>query len=95
MPKEPDYWTKSNEQARAVVKEFSAWVNGMDHKNAAFVEAVIQEHRTLQQQMFEVMLACMEAWAKQEHFDARNEFTVSKCREIIEHFPAGAHTPFI
>ena len=95
MPKEPDYWTKSNEQARAVVKEFSAWVNGMDHKNAAFVEAVIQEHRTLQQQMFEVMLACIEAWAKQEHFDARNEYTIKKCREVMPLFPDGTRVPFI
>lgn len=95
MPKEHDYWDKSNEQAREVVKAFSAWVNCMDHKNAAFVEAVIQEHRTLQQQMFEVMLACIAAWANQEHFDARNEFTVFKCREIMEHFPGGAHAPFI
>ncbi len=96
MPEKKREWQQeSNEQAREVVKAFSAWVNCMGHDNHPFVEAVMQEHRTLQQQMFEVMLACIDAWAKQEHFDARNEFTVSKCREIIEHFPAGAHTPFI
>jgi len=95
MPKERDYQKESDEQARAVVKAFSDWVNGMGHENLPFVEAVMAEHRTLQQQMFEVMLACIEAWAKQEHYDARNEFTVMKCREIMAHFPAGAHTPFI
>jgi len=95
MPKERDYQKESDEQAREVVRLLSHWVNGMNRDNQPFVEAVMSEHRTLQQQMFEVMLACIEAWAKQEHFDARNEFTVFKCREIMEHFPAGAHTPFI
>lgn len=95
MPEERDYWEKSNEQAREVVKAFSAWVNGMGHKNAAFVEAVMQEHRTLQQQMFEVMLACIEAWAKQEHYDARNEYTIKKCREVMTLFPDGTRVPFI
>lgn len=96
MPeKKRDWQQESNEQACEVVRQFSHWVNGMGHDNQPFVDAVMSEHRTLQQQIFETMLACIEAWAKQEHFDARNEFTVFKCREIMEHFPAGAHTPFI
>ncbi len=90
-----DWQQESDEQAREVVRQFSYWVNNMGHNNQPFVEAVMCEHRTLQQQMFEVMLACMEAWAKQENFDLRNEFTVLKCREIMAHFPGGAHTPFI
>ena len=95
MPEERDYWEKSNEQAREVVKAFSAWVNCMGHDNQPFVDAIMSEHRTLQQQMFEVMLACIEAWAKQEHFDARNEYTIKKCREIMTLFPDGTRVPFI
>lgn len=95
MAEEKDYWEKSNEQAREVVKAFSAWVNGMGHENQPFVEAVMQEHRTLQQQIFEVMLACIDAWAKTEHFDARNEYTVMKSREIMQIFPDGTRVPFI
>ena len=86
---------ESDDKARAVVQGFSNWVNGMGHNNQAFVQAVMQEHRTLQQSMFEVMLACMDAWAKTEHCDARNEFTVIKCREIIQLFPGGPRAPFI
>ncbi|MCK5863344.1 MAG: hypothetical protein KAH38_12720 [Candidatus Hydrogenedentes bacterium] len=92
---ERDYQEESNEQAREVVGEFSNWVNGMGHNNNTFVHAVMSGHRTLQQQMFEVMLACVAEWAKQDHYDARNEFTILKCREIMEHFPGGARTPFI
>ncbi len=86
---------ESDDKARAVVQSFSDWVNGMGHNNQAFVQAVMQEHRTLQQQMFEVMLACIDAWAKTEHYDARNEFTITKCREIIQLFPGGPRAPFI
>ncbi len=86
---------ESDDKARAVVQGFSNWVNGMGHNNQAFVQAVMQEHRTLQQQMFEVMLACIDAWAKTEHYDARSEFTVLKCREIMQLFPGGPRAPFI
>ena len=87
--------TAPAEEAREVVRLFSNFVNNMGHDNKPFVDAVMSEHRTLQQQMFETMLACIAAWAKQEHYDARNEFCVLKCREIMEHFPGGARVPFI
>lgn len=95
MSDQPDYRQQSNEKAREVVRAFSLWVNGMGHNNKAFVDAVMQEHRTLQQSMFEVMLACMDAWAKTEHYDARNEFTVQKSRKIMALFPGGPRAPFI
>jgi len=95
MAEEQDHSEKSNEHARDVVKAFSNWVNGMGHENAAFVEAVMKEHRTLQQQMFEVMLSCIAAWANQEHYDARNEYTIKKCREVMTLFPDGTRVPFI
>ena len=86
---------ESDDKARSVVRSFSDWVNGMGHDNTAFVQAVMNEHRTLQQQMFEVMLACIAEWAKTEHYDPRNEFTILKSREIMALFPGGPRTPFI
>ena len=85
----------SSDQAHEVVNAFSKYVNNMAHDNNDFVQAIMLEHRTLQQQMFETMLCCIDAWAKQEHYDLRNEFCVLKCREIMEHFPVGARVPFI
>jgi hypothetical protein len=95
MVVERDYKKESEEKARSVVQALSDWVNEMGHCNQDFVEAVMREHRTLQQQIFEVMLACMDAWAKEEHFDLRNEFTVKKCQEIMNLFPGGPSVPFI
>lgn len=90
-----DYATESDENAHAVVREFSNWVNGMGHDNHAFVQAVMLEHRTIQQQMFEVMLSCMQAWSQAQQYDLRNEFTVMKSREIMTLLPGGPRTPFI
>ena len=89
------YREDEKREAQEVVHALSRWVNCMTHENQLFVQAVMQEHRTLQQQIFEVMLACIEEWAGTEHYDLRNEFTVKKCKQIIELFPGGAHTPLI
>ena len=85
----------SDEKARTVVQAFSNWVNALGHDNRAFAEAVMSEHRTIQQQIFETMLECISAWANTGHYDLRNEFTVLKSREIMELFPGGPSVPFI
>ncbi len=95
MAAERDWTKESDDKARVAVQALSDWVNGMGHNNQAFVEGVMQEHRTLQQSMFEVMLACIAEWAKTEHYDLRNEFTVLKCREIMALLPGGPRAPFI
>jgi hypothetical protein len=90
-----DYQQQSYEQAKAIVHDFSKWVNAMGHDNRVFAEAMMLEHRTLQQQMFETMLCCIDAWSKVAHHDARNEFAVMKSREIMALFPGGTRVPFI
>lgn len=95
MTEQHDWRKESDDNARAAAKSFSDWVNGMGHSNQAFVQAVMEEHRTLQQQMFEVMLACIAEWAKSEQYDARNAFTILKCREIMALFPGGSKVPLI
>lgn len=59
--------------------------------------AIMLEHRTIQQQAFELMLTCIQTWAKlPEHgYDLRNEYTVQKSREIMVLFPGGPRVPLI
>ncbi len=54
-------------------------------KVAAFVEQVTcRTHRTLQQKIMGVFVACIEAWAKDENgHDARNEATVKLCKKMV------------
>lgn len=90
-----DYQRQSDEKAQQIAKDLSNWVNNMGHDNGAFVQALMLEHRTLQQQIFETMLACISAWSKTEHFDLRNEFTVTKSREIMTLLPGSTRVPYI
>ena len=97
MPEERSHREVSDEKACEIVQEFSSWVNDFCHHNSAFVEAVLNQHRTIQQQMFATFLACIEAWAKlPEHgYDLRNQYTVQKSREIMALLPGGPNVPLV
>lgn len=90
-----DHQPHSNEKAQHIVQELSTFVNAMGHDNGAIVKALMLEHRTLQQQVFELMLCCMDAWSKTNHFDLRNEFTVTKSKEIMTLLHGGTRVPYI
>lgn len=49
-----------------------------------FADAVVSQHRTLQQSTFRLFLCCIKKWSEQEVYDARNEYTINKCKEIME-----------
>lgn len=86
---------QSEDSAKQIVQDWSNWVNAMAHDNQVFAEALMLEHRTLQQQMFGTMLCCIDAWAKSTHYDLRNQCAVTKSREIMELFPDGIRVPFV
>jgi hypothetical protein len=49
-----------------------------------FVDAVTNDHRTLQQQTFGLFMSCIETWSKSDRFDARNEYTIKMCKKMME-----------
>jgi hypothetical protein len=70
-----------------VARALSDFVNGAgtgQKRIEEFVKTVMGEHRTLQQSMFRVMLACIMEWAKKEDHqcDARNKDTIEICKKI-------------
>ena len=90
-----DELNDSENTARLIVQELAGWVNAMGHENRAFANAVMDKHRTIQQQLFETMLFCFDMWAGTDSYDLRNEFTVLKSREIMSLFPGGPSVPLI
>jgi transcriptional accessory protein Tex/SPT6 len=86
---------RSDEKAQQIVQKLSTYVNAMGHDNGAIVKALMLEHRTIQQQIFETMLVCISAWAQTDHFDLRNEFTVTKSKEIMTLLHGGTRVPYI
>jgi hypothetical protein len=70
-----------------MAEKFSAFVNITTHDKEGFAAAVATEHRFLQEEMFECMLACMENWAKAEEtgvYDARNQYAVKASKIMIK-----------
>jgi len=80
--------------AKDAVVALSKLVNIMGHDVDEFVDLLMREHRTLQQQIFNLMMASIQRWADAEHYDGRNEFTVLKCRELKTLFDT-QEVPFI
>jgi hypothetical protein len=67
--------------------EFSQFVNVMSHDKQEFADTVTNEHRFLQQEMFNAMMKCIEYWAvdfKNNRYDARNEYAVKASHAMIE-----------
>lgn len=71
-----------------LAEALSRFVNSMSNREevAIFVDEVLHDHRTLQQQTFELFMCCIEGWAKaaeKGNFDGRNEYTVTLCQRML------------
>lgn len=71
----------------AMAAAFANWVNGASRGD--FMDFALKlctaEHRTLQQQAWQVMKLCVEQWAKAHddgRHDLRNEQTVTECEKV-------------
>lgn len=94
--KEMSEWEiHEREESKKLADHFSNFVNTMARHPEYFAECVVSEHRTLQQSMFNVFMACIKKWSEQEHFDMRNEFTVKTSKKIMETLDGNIHAPFI
>jgi phosphoglycerol transferase MdoB-like AlkP superfamily enzyme len=81
------YEEQRKEEAQKVVSLLSKYVNNLGHSDKIFVNEVMNEHRTLQQQMFNVFMACISEWAKcyeSDRYDQRNEFAVKQSNKIMK-----------
>ena len=80
--------------AKELVKELSRYANHMNHDKSAFSDAILREHRTLQQSIFGLFLKTIEGWSQTEHFDLRNAYAVEKSKEIMD-LLGHSETPFV
>lgn len=63
----------------------SNFVNGMGHKDQEFVDALMSDHRTLQQSTMRLFMACIKAWSEVEPAwcDLRNQDTIALAKLIV------------
>ena len=74
------------ERARAAARDLLSDLNEMGFDSKSFADEIMRGHRTLQQSAFSAFLACVKAWSGLDanRYDARNEYTCQKSREIAE-----------
>jgi hypothetical protein len=77
------------EQALTTARGLSKMVNVMNNQKAieAFVNAVLTDHRTLQQSTFRVFMQLCAGWDKLWHegrFDDRNRQTCEAAHKVME-----------
>lgn len=70
-----------------MAQELTDFLNNFSPDDKGFVNGLMREHRTLQQNTFRLMVKTMEAWAAQydnKMYDDRNEATCRLSKKITE-----------
>jgi len=80
-----------------LVSKLSGLVNPFNFEHEKFTQAVLNEHRTLQQSIFRLFIKTISQWAKlqENHYDLRNEYTVLTSRKIMKELEEDDGVPFI
>jgi len=99
MSRELNEWELNDKrEAEEIVRKLSNFVNTMSRNPEHFVNAVMREHRTLQQSMFGVFMACVSQWAvlsDEGQYDLRNEATVKMSKKIMSALDGECYVPLI
>jgi hypothetical protein len=71
------------EEVAEILSDFVNGGYGADQDELA--REVLLQHRTLQQQIFNAFLCCIERWSElpENRYDARNEYTVETSKLIM------------
>jgi len=72
--------------SKAVAEAVGDLVNNMCFDSEEFVEAIMSQHRTLQQSTFRLFIDTMKRWEKMGEiglYDARNEQTVMQSKILL------------
>jgi len=81
--------------ARTAVEAITKMVNSMSWEPEEFIAYMSREHRTLQASFMRLIVAWIEAQAKQKHYDLRNEAAINLSKKIVERCKDDLYIPFI
>lgn len=79
---------KEQTKGAKVAEQLTDFLNSASQQDVKdFTEAMMVEHRYLQEEAFKLFLKTCEEWSKMhdaDRFDARNEFTVKTSKKITQ-----------
>lgn len=85
------------DDAELMVVRLSEFVNNYGCDVKGFANAIMREHRTLQQSMFRLFIKTISEWAKlsELQYDLRNEYTVQSSKKIMKVLEGFGTVPFV
>lgn len=85
------------EDSREMASQLSNFVNSFDCDIDGCVDAILEQHRTLQQSIFRLFLKTINKWSKLDEslYDLRNECTVETSKKIMKALQGTDGVPFI
>jgi len=79
--------TQTQQEAKILADQMTNFVNSFGNKNKEFIEAMCNEHRTLQQSFTRLCLQWIEHCATDEYrTDGRNEATHKVSKQLVERY---------
>lgn len=75
------------EEAQKMAEAIANFANNYNSPNKELADAIMLQHRTIQQSIFEMFLFVIHEWSKRTAYgkhDLRNEYTVKKSAEIMK-----------
>lgn len=75
------------EEAKAMAETLANFANNLNSPKHELAKAIMRQHRTLQQSIFEMFLFVIHEWSLHTEYgkhDLRNEYTVKKSAEIMK-----------
>ena len=80
---------------KEVATEVSLFVNNFSPDTKGFIDAIMQDHKTIQQSVIRLCRELIFAMAQNKNVDARNVMCVNWCQEIVEKCSDFSHLPLI
>jgi hypothetical protein len=87
------------QEIKELADQLSRFINSNGQLNKELLaDAILRDHRTLQQQTFGFFLTCIRKWAAlakegESGFDLRNAWTVDVCEKIVAAVEEVKYTP--
>ena len=73
--------------AKELTNKISTYFNNFDPHTKEFAEMICNDHPTLQQNKFKMIMECIKIWAdryEKKHFDLRSEDTCRICSKMLK-----------
>jgi len=89
---------EEEKEAKEIKEKVFSYINNMGHNKEFLAKIFTDQHPTIQQSLFGVIVIAIKKWAEdcdKGWYDLRNEATCKACKKIVETFGKEFYLPFV